>query len=166
MTNLGEIKRFNLKRIMADKKMRPGELAKKYGCAPSYISALKGGDSPVGDDSVVEGLAKALEVDELEFYSIRHLTDENSVSPDIYRIMLDTKEIIERGDEFLRKQFLGRIKDYKDAIERYAGVMGNKEDMDEIKRRLEKLERKKQRKYRGAGSTKTTLTKEGSEPGP
>lgn len=166
MTNLGDVKRFNLKRLMAEKKMRPSELAIKYGCKPSYISALKSGSSPVGDDSVVETLPRSLGVDEIEFYSIRHLTDEKYVSADIHRIMLDAKDIIERGDEFLRKQFLTRIKDYKEAIERYADDMGKKEDMDDIKRRLKELEEKQRRKHRGAGSTKTTVTKEGNESGP
>ena len=119
MSNIREIKKANLKRIMEEERVSPADLARAHGTTPQNINSFltKG-----FKDEVVESLAQALHRNWWEFYSTEDAIDSAGIPSHIVQAMNDVKEILtlarKTGDDWYERTVLGALSNYREGVKR------------------------------------------------
>lgn len=117
MTDLRELKRQNLLRIMKEEHVTPVELARRLGTTRQNVQGLIEETAALSDKSVTN-LAKALKRDPIEFVYQDWRLGSSGLSNEDIRIMLDVQSILQSGDDIIRRNFIKRIDEYKELINR------------------------------------------------
>jgi len=153
-TDIREIKRLNLIRLMEEHKLKSADLARLIERDPPYIAAILKPTGKVGSRSLGRKLLKAicdkLNIDESEFVKIPIEDGQNGQaddnfgrdwSDDLKNLCLELKEILETADDVSIAALKMNMAMIKGAVKDRATAKKDREERIRLKKRVDHLEK-------------------------